>query len=64
MSWSFWLMGQLLFSFHLVDGGLNKSSIVFSIRNYMSKPWFLSMAMQAEPSELAATIADVLKEEK
>ncbi|KAJ7281507.1 tryptophan synthase beta subunit-like PLP-dependent enzyme [Mycena rebaudengoi] len=34
------------------------------IRNYMSKPWFLSMAMQAEPSELAATIADVLKEEK
>ncbi|KAJ6610218.1 cystathionine beta-synthase [Mycena sp. CBHHK59/15] len=31
------------------------------IRNYMSKPWFLSMAMEAEPSALAATIADVLK---
>jgi cystathionine beta-synthase len=33
-----------------------------SIRNYMSKPWFLSMAMESEPSELAASIADVLKD--
>ncbi|KAJ6493514.1 tryptophan synthase beta subunit-like PLP-dependent enzyme [Mycena vitilis] len=33
------------------------------IRNYMSKPWFLSMAMDAEPSELAGNIADALKEE-
>ncbi|KAJ6581517.1 cystathionine beta-synthase [Mycena capillaripes] len=33
------------------------------IRNYMSKPWFLSMAMNAERTELAANIADVLKEE-
>ncbi|KAJ7442297.1 tryptophan synthase beta subunit-like PLP-dependent enzyme [Mycena latifolia] len=32
------------------------------IRNYMSKPWFLSMALEAEPSELAASIADVMKE--
>ncbi|KAJ7765451.1 tryptophan synthase beta subunit-like PLP-dependent enzyme [Mycena maculata] len=32
------------------------------IRNYMSKPWFLSVAMEAEPSELTATIASVLKE--
>ncbi|KAJ7115984.1 cystathionine beta-synthase [Mycena epipterygia] len=33
------------------------------IRNYMSKPWFLSMALEAEPSELAASIADALKKE-
>ncbi|KAJ7668290.1 tryptophan synthase beta subunit-like PLP-dependent enzyme [Mycena rosella] len=32
------------------------------IRNYMSKPWFLSMAMEAEPSELAASIAGALEE--
>ncbi|KAJ7043602.1 tryptophan synthase beta subunit-like PLP-dependent enzyme [Mycena alexandri] len=34
------------------------------IRNYMSKPWFLSMAMDAKPSELAAQIAGVLKNEQ
>ncbi|KAJ7247654.1 tryptophan synthase beta subunit-like PLP-dependent enzyme [Mycena haematopus] len=33
------------------------------IRNYMSKPWFLSMALEAEPSELAANIADALKDQ-
>ncbi|KAF7356588.1 Cystathionine beta-synthase [Mycena venus] len=33
------------------------------IRNYMSKPWFLSMALEAEPSELASNIADALKDE-
>ncbi|KAJ7224311.1 tryptophan synthase beta subunit-like PLP-dependent enzyme [Mycena pura] len=33
------------------------------IRNYMSRPWFLRMAMEAEPSELARNIADVLKDE-
>ncbi|KAJ7091373.1 tryptophan synthase beta subunit-like PLP-dependent enzyme [Mycena belliarum] len=32
------------------------------IRNYMSKPWFLSMALEAEPSELAASIADIMKD--
>ncbi|KAJ7623216.1 tryptophan synthase beta subunit-like PLP-dependent enzyme [Roridomyces roridus] len=32
------------------------------IRNYMSKPWFLEMAMEAKPSELADTIASILKE--
>lgn len=31
------------------------------IRNYMSKPWFLKMALEAEPSPLARRIADVLK---
>ncbi|KAF8892282.1 cystathionine beta-synthase [Infundibulicybe gibba] len=30
------------------------------IRNYMSKPWFLKMAMEAEPSPLAGTIARIL----
>jgi hypothetical protein len=30
------------------------------IRNYMSKPWFLEMTMQAEPSALAATIKHTL----
>ncbi|KAI1796685.1 cystathionine beta-synthase [Ganoderma leucocontextum] len=31
------------------------------IRNYMSKPWFLKMALEAEPTPLARRIADVLK---
>nr|AUN37950.1 cystathionine beta-synthase [Ganoderma lucidum] len=30
------------------------------IRNYMSKPWFLKMALEAEPTPLARRIADVL----
>ncbi|TFK73764.1 pyridoxal phosphate-dependent enzyme, beta subunit [Pluteus cervinus] len=30
------------------------------IRNYMSKPWFLKIAMEAEPSPLAGVIAGVL----
>ena len=29
----------------------------------MSKPWFLKMALEAEPSPLALRIADVLKTE-
>ncbi|THG99801.1 hypothetical protein EW026_g2618 [Hermanssonia centrifuga] len=32
------------------------------IRNYMSKPWFLKMALEAEPSPLAKRISDILKE--
>jgi cystathionine beta-synthase len=32
----------------------------FRIRNYMSKPWFHTMAMEAEPSPLALLIKDVL----
>ncbi|THH05272.1 hypothetical protein EW145_g4927 [Phellinidium pouzarii] len=31
------------------------------IRNYMSKPWFLQMTMEAEPSPLAKQIACILK---
>lgn len=31
------------------------------IRNYMSKPWFLNIAMQAEPSPLAGVIAQILQ---
>ena len=27
----------------------------------MSKPWFLKMALEAEPSPLAHTIADILR---
>jgi len=34
------------------------------IRNYMSKPWFLKMALEAEPSPLAKRIADILKDNK
>ncbi|KAL1693650.1 tryptophan synthase beta subunit-like PLP-dependent enzyme [Schizophyllum commune] len=30
------------------------------IRNYMSKPWFLKMALEQEPSPLAGTIAGIL----
>ena len=30
----------------------------------MSKPWFLKMALEAEPSPLARRIADVLKTSK
>lgn len=32
-----------------------------SIRNYMSKPWFLKMALEAEPSPLANRIATILQ---
>ncbi|KAG5647811.1 hypothetical protein DXG03_007733 [Asterophora parasitica] len=31
------------------------------IRNYMSKPWFLNIALEGEPSPLAGVIAQVLK---
>ncbi|KDQ61440.1 hypothetical protein JAAARDRAFT_54806 [Jaapia argillacea MUCL 33604] len=31
------------------------------IRNYMSKPWFLKMTMEAEPSPLAGVIAKIMK---
>jgi cystathionine beta-synthase len=31
------------------------------IRNYMSKPWFLEMTMQAEPTALAAQIKTILE---
>ncbi|KAJ7066635.1 tryptophan synthase beta subunit-like PLP-dependent enzyme [Mycena amicta] len=31
------------------------------IRNYMSKPWFLKMALEAEPSDLAKSIAEAMK---
>jgi len=31
------------------------------IRNYMSKPWFLQMALEAEPSELSRQISNILK---
>jgi len=31
------------------------------IRNYMSKPWFLKIAMDSEPSPLAGTIGHILK---
>ncbi|KAI0676026.1 pyridoxal phosphate-dependent enzyme beta subunit [Trametes maxima] len=34
------------------------------IRNYMSKPWFLKMALEAEPSPLAHRIAKVLNMSK
>ncbi|GJE91002.1 cystathionine beta-synthase [Phanerochaete sordida] len=34
------------------------------IRNYMSKPWFLKMALEAEPSPLAEQIAGILKDSK
>ncbi|KZT27889.1 PALP-domain-containing protein [Neolentinus lepideus HHB14362 ss-1] len=30
------------------------------IRNYMSKPWFLELTMNAEPTPLAGTIANIL----
>jgi cystathionine beta-synthase len=33
------------------------------IRNYMSKPWFLAMTMDAEPSPLAGTIKHALADE-
>jgi len=33
------------------------------IRNYMSKPWFLNIAMEAAPSPLAGAIAQILRSE-
>lgn len=33
----------------------------FRIRNYMSKPWFLKLAMEKEPSPMANVIAQVLQ---
>lgn len=32
----------------------------YRIRNYMSKSWFLKIAMEAEPTPLAKTIKDIL----
>ncbi|KAH8103997.1 cystathionine beta-synthase [Cristinia sonorae] len=32
------------------------------IRNYMSKPWFLKMALEAEPSPLAQRISSILQQ--
>ena len=46
---------------------LNDSSFIIcvcSIRNYMSKPWFLKMAIEAEPSALAKQISTILKDSK
>ncbi|KIP10053.1 hypothetical protein PHLGIDRAFT_101938 [Phlebiopsis gigantea 11061_1 CR5-6] len=34
------------------------------IRNYMSKPWFLKMALEAEPSSLAKQISAILQDSK
>lgn len=57
----------------LADGSVSSSSrfvlysfliVVFflsRIRNYMSKPWFLNIAMEAPPSALAGQIADILR---
>ena len=42
-----------------VQQGFNIGHI--SIRNYMSKPWFLKIATEAEPSALAGVIAQALK---
>ena len=36
-------------------------TIVHRIRNYMSKPWFLKMTLEARDSPLAAVISRVLK---
>lgn len=36
--------------------------IAHSIRNYMSKPWFLKMALEAEPSPLAKQISSILSQ--
>lgn len=33
-----------------------------SIRNYMSKPWFLKMALEAEPTPLSKRISEILKD--
>jgi len=42
--------------------GRDRSYFNYRIRNYMSKPWFLKIAMESEPTPLAATIAQILKE--
>lgn len=43
---------------------LNECSRYISrIRNYMSKPWFLKIAMEQEPSSLSAIIAQVLSKD-
>lgn len=34
--------------------------VSYRIRNYMSKPWFLKIAMEAEPSALSKKIGEVL----
>jgi cystathionine beta-synthase len=38
--------------------------LLSSIRNYMSKPWFLKMALEAEPSPLAKQISGILKDSR
>jgi hypothetical protein len=45
----------------LEPSGLVRLIDCYRIRNYMSKPWFLEMTMQAEPSQLAGRIQQILK---
>jgi len=49
-----------------VANTLGKNVVVLlpdGIRNYMSKPWFLNIAMEAPPSPLAGAIAQILGSE-
>ena len=44
---------------NLSQRGLSDSKVT-SIRNYMSKPWFLDIALNAPPSHLSTVISDAL----
>lgn len=53
--------GYGLFRYYTVSRLIRE---LHSIRNYMSKPWFLKMALEAEPSPLAKQITAILKDNK
>ena len=48
----------------LAYAGCTLKYLASSIRNYMSKPWFLKMALEAEPSSLAKQISTILQDSK
>jgi hypothetical protein len=51
-------MGQFII---ILNCFLSNDVETHRIRNYMSKPWFLKMTMESEPTPLAGLISQVLR---
>ena len=51
-------MGTSIHTILLAATNLNPT---YSIRNYMSKSWFLDVTMEAEPTPLAKQISSILR---
>jgi hypothetical protein len=53
-------MGEFFKHAHTTIRASVTPAYINRIRNYMSKPWFLKMALEAEASPLSAVISRVL----